>query len=281
MHKGHTGGYTHKMPQGQSKESQRTFSGSGPDAVKDNREISNILRVLDSSVIRTSPFGANLSGENSYRRAERISAALHLITNHLPEPEPLRVAIRTRGLELLAIILDLRSAFRSPASEKSHSALALIREIISLTRLLAVSGYISLQNANVIADAIDELGSLIVVSQRSSLSEQLTISRDQLIPPPVSSVGGLRAERPIQNIVKRTHQTEPAERQISNSAGSSNRADVIMDILKAGGNLGIKDISSNLPQYSEKMVQRELSDLVKNGRVQKVGFKRWSRYQIV
>jgi hypothetical protein len=179
------------------------------------------------------------------------------------------------------MILDLRSAFRSPASEKSHSALALIREIISLTRLLSVSGFISFQNANVIADAIDELGSLIVVSQRSSLSEQFTISRDQLIPPSVSDAAGGRIERPIQNTIKRTRDVESASQTRAQEKTSSDRSSIIMDILKAGGTLGIKDISSNLPQYSEKMVQRGLSDLVRSGKVRKIGFKRWSRYQAV
>jgi len=61
----------------------------------------------------------------------------------------------------------------------------------------------------------------------------------------------------------------------------SSRGDQIMEILKQGGTLGIKDISINVPQYSEKMVQRELAELVRLNRVRKVGAKRWSKYQIV
>ena len=59
------------------------------------------------------------------------------------------------------------------------------------------------------------------------------------------------------------------------------RAERIIDILKAGGMLGIRDISANLPQYSEKMVQRELAELVETGKVRKIGAKRWSRSQLV
>ena len=54
-----------------------------------------------------------------------------------------------------------------------------------------------------------------------------------------------------------------------------------MDILRLGGTLGIKDISANLPQYSEKMIQRELADLVLANKINKTGEKRWSRYQVV
>lgn len=273
-------GYTVIMPKGHEKEVSKTTQNSVPESIKDTRDISNILSVLDSIVIRTTPFGANVSGENSYRRAERISAALHLVTNHVPESEPLRGAIRNKGLELLSLILELRSGFRGVASEKGQVVLAAIRELISHIRLLAVSGFISVQNANAIAEAIDELGSLIVVSQRSTLAEQLTISHDQLIPPAVSNIP--RTERPVSMSPRQTEKVTVRDRESNVQTGDSGqRSGRIAEILRAGGVLGIKDISSNLPQYSEKMIQRELAGLVDSGKVRKIGAKRWSRYQLV
>jgi hypothetical protein len=266
------------MPKGHEKEMQKTSYGSAQESIKDSQDVSNVLLILDSHTIRTNPFGANVTGENSYRRAERISAALHLVTNHVPEEEPLRSIIRNKGLELLSVILELRSGFRGPASEKGQSVLVAIRELISLTRLLAVSGYISVQNANAIAEALDELGSLMVVSQRSALAEQLTISHDQLIPPTIQG-GFSRLDRahPIPRSPRR-----PLSAGEQSVAGSANqRSERIMDILKLGGMLGIRDIAANLPQYSEKMVQRELAELVTAGKVRKVGAKRWSRYQLL
>ena len=266
---------------GHEKEVSRTTSNPALESIKDSKDVSNVLLILDSLSIRTNPFGANLSGENSYRRAERISAALHLVTNNVPENEPLRTILRNNGLELLSLILELRSGFRGPASEKGQAALASIRELISLIRLLAVSGYISVQNANAIAEAIDELGSLIVVSQRSALAEQLTISHEQLIPP----TGGMGFSKPERGFSM--SQSRPAQRKTALKDGafeggvvSTQRAERIIDILKSGGILGIRDISANLPQYSEKMIQRELADLVEAGKVRKIGAKRWSRYQL-
>jgi DeoR/GlpR family transcriptional regulator of sugar metabolism len=58
------------------------------------------------------------------------------------------------------------------------------------------------------------------------------------------------------------------------------RTQSILEILKTSGSMGIKDICSNLPEYSEKMIQRELSELVEVGTVQKTGLKRWSRYSV-
>jgi hypothetical protein len=273
------------MPKGHEKEVSKTPQSSSPESVKDMRDVSNVLLILDSIVIRTNPFGANISGENSYKRAERISAALHLVTNHVPDDEPIRASIRHKGLDLLSLILELRSGFRGAASEKGQEALATIRELISLVRLLAVSGFISVQNANVIAEAVDELGSLIVVSQRSSLAEQLTITREQLVPPASQAAVFSKPERPVgiqrSATQKRTVQKDEPDSSPAGSIISAQRAERILDILKIRGMLGIRDISSNLPQYSEKMVQRELAGLVDGGKVRKIGAKRWSRYQLV
>jgi hypothetical protein len=65
------------------------------------------------------------------------------------------------------------------------------------------------------------------------------------------------------------------------SAETSSRGDRILAVLRTRDLLGIKDVSINLPEYSEKMIQRELADLVAGGRVRKVGSKRWSRYGVV
>jgi len=59
------------------------------------------------------------------------------------------------------------------------------------------------------------------------------------------------------------------------------RAQAVLEILKSQGTIGIRDIASNFPEYSEKMIQRELARLIALGRVKKIGFKRWSKYSFV
>lgn len=245
------------------------------EQIKDNKDVTNVLQILDNTVIRTNPFGANVTGDNSYRRAERISAALHLITNHIPSTEPIRTRIREGALGLLNLILDLRTGFRTPSSEKGQAVLAEIRALVSHVRLLAISGYISAQNANVVAEALDELGSLLTASQRSTLAEQVTISRSDLMPPVREST---RLERSVLKKAEARFRevVEPHQKD-----SSSARAQQVLDILKLGGTLGIKDIAANLPQFSEKMVQRELAVLVGSGKVHKTGEKRWSRYRVL
>jgi hypothetical protein len=271
------------MPKGHVKELSETFIQSSNQDGGSVKDVSNTLDILESPSVKTNPFGANISGSNSYRRAERIAAALHLITNHIAESEPLRAALRESGLRLLACILELRTGFRAPASEKGKSALAEIRSTISQVRILAVAGYISSPNARSVIDALDELGNLIVISQRSTLAEQVNLSRADLIPRAEFTYRTSMQQPPLQaggSDPKKEHKKDMSKTSVSMEK-IGDRGGRIMDILRAGGELGIKDIASNLPQYSEKMIQRELATLVDRKAIEKVGEKRWSKYRLI
>ncbi|MBI5457036.1 hypothetical protein HY969_04845 [Candidatus Kaiserbacteria bacterium] len=235
--------------------------------------------------LRTNPFGHNVSGDHVYRRAERIAAAVHLLTAHLPSSEPVRSHVREESMNLLAVALLLKDELRAPGSEVFKQAQGSVRKLISMTRLLGVSGFVSLQNTQTVVDALDELGALLLTSQRSSLSESIDLSREDLMPRRMI----LTEETLVLERRSRKHRAPKKgavikDRPIKDTRASSDtlgmRGERILDILRSGGNLGIKDIASNLPEYSEKMIQRELVALVATGKVFKSGAKRWSRYSV-
>jgi Fic family protein len=60
----------------------------------------------------------------------------------------------------------------------------------------------------------------------------------------------------------------------------SNRQEVIINLLKKGGELSIKDFTSSIKDCSEKTIQRELVLLVSKGLIKKAGEKRWSKYSL-
>lgn len=267
------------MPKGHVKEVSETSRPHDSAIARNVKDVSNALSILEDHRVQTNPFGGNVSGENSYRRAERIASALHLVTNHIADHEPLRASIRSLGVRLLERMLELRSGFRVSTSERGQSVLAEIREGISLVRLLAISGYISTQNAQALVEALDDLGSLIVVSQRSNLAEQVIFSRAELTPPVQTDMSNIRGSINRTERVKKSV-VRDSNKPVVQGQSSKERGERIMDILRSGGVLGIKDIAMNLPQYSEKMIQRELVDLVETGKARKTGEKRWSRYEI-
>ncbi len=257
------------------------------DDIKDIQKTENISRFFDNQVVRVNPFGDNRAADRAYRRAERIAAAAHLLTNHIDAEEPLRRAVRQESTRLLAAIISVRDEMRSPNSGSVIDAISSIRHLISLIRMLAISGFASTQNVTAIVEALDELGNFMHASQRTNFSESVTITRDELL-----DVGTLPAR--TATIAVKDIKDTPVEKQGSDTAAvarqsvttsstngqSSVRTQNILEILKTTGSMGIKDICSNLPEYSEKMIQRELLVLVADGRVTKTGLKRWSRYSV-
>ncbi len=264
------------------------------DSGKDIQKVDYLAKVLDSYLVRTNPFGRSASGERAYRRAERVVAALHILTNHISVAEPSRVHVRRTGIELLSNVLALRDEMRSQSSSVFQVIQSSIRELISLVRILSVSGHVSLQNANIIIEAVDELGTFLIASQRSSLSESILFSKEDLMGAQelaristgeISLTDSFRKMSDRNETRNESKMSQKDTDRTITSASANRDADIrsqaIIGILKSQGVLGIKDISSNLPEYSEKMIQRELAQLVTSGRIKKTGLKRWSRYELI
>ena len=229
---------------------------------------------FEGGASQISAFGENRSAERAYTKAERLAAALYLLTAHIDPEEPLKWRVRSSALDMLDRLLAARDEMRAPNSQKLAMFRASLRKLLSMTRTLAVSGAISPQNARIIADALDELGAFLTTSRASALSESVPLGRDDL-DAPESPIRSPRAGRSFTKDIK-----DNDGKSVRNMSDMSARRKSIMDILRAGGELAIRDIAANIPQYSEKTVQRELADLVRLGLVKKMGEKRWSRYAL-
>jgi hypothetical protein len=257
------------------------------DDHKDVQKTENLGKFFDAQNVRLNPFGENRAADRAYRRAERISAAVHLLTSHIDASEPVRVASRSESVSMLGAILHVRDEMRSSNSGGVIAVVSSIRHLISLVRMLAISGFASTQNVNAIVEALDELGNFMQVSQRTTFSESVVITRDELL-----DVGALPARaasisvRDIKDAQSPQREAEQGNvptavvKAPQQNGQTSVRTQSILEILKSSGSMGIKDICSNLPEYSEKMIQRELLSLVADGRVTKTGLKRWSRYSV-
>ena len=245
------------------------------DDIKDIQKRESVSKFLDDRPIRTNPFGRNVSGEKAYRRAERIVVALHMLTNHVDPDEPVRRSLRQTAIGLLPAMLDLKDEMRSPASSAVMRAHSRVRELISVVRVAAVSGYASGQNAEIIIDALDELGNLIAASQRTMLSESVSLTKDDFV------TGNLSDIR-IKDI-RDTSSVRDSGKSVVMSVKKSSikvRSEGILEMLKNNGDLAIKDIAAHMPEYGEKTIQRELSGLIAAGKVKRTGDKRWSRYSV-
>ncbi|HUO50483.1 MAG TPA: hypothetical protein VMU25_02895 [Candidatus Paceibacterota bacterium] len=252
------------------------------DNIKDIQRGDDFSRFIEGQSVRTDPFGSNRAAERLYRRVERVTAALYLLTKHIAASEPVRAEVRTEAVSLFTKVLNLKDEMRALESGALAEFQSSIRHLISLVRILTAGGYVSFQNADVVIGALDELGSFVSSAQRSALAEGVVLTREDI----VGDTSPLGERYPVKDIKDRkevrdknlsdTQKTPPQSR----TASVDVRAQGIIAVLRGGGDLGIKDIAARLPDYSEKMIQRELAHLIQSGHVKKDGFKRWSRYSL-
>jgi len=247
------------------------------DNQKDIQSSAGLSRFFDKQPTRTG-LSLNQSVDRLYRRTERIVAGLFLATNHVSPAESLRLEVRKAGLEMLEHALSLRDEMRSAQSAHVAAFKASARYLISLLRMLTISGFLSSQNSGVLIEAIEDLGNFLALAQNSPLSETVSFSRQDFLdinPDPIKDIKDTKIIKDI--IIKRDSV------KVSDTATGKTldvRKQGILEILRTGGELGIADIASNLPEYSTKTVQRDLAELVTSGQVKKAGLKRWSRYSL-
>lgn len=245
------------------------------DTQKDIQKSNPLLRFFDKHVVHTNPFGTNQSADRAYRRAERLVAALYLVTNHIPPSESIRITVRASALLILENVLALRDEMRTD-SRNVVACRSSIRHLISLVRMLAVGGFLSIQNTNTMIGGLDEFGNFLSTSQDSPLSEAFSLSQEELLD---IHEGHPKDTMVIKDKVS-VKDIHAVSDNVSNKRGLHVREESIIGVLRAGGEFGIRDIAANLPEYSEKMIQRHLVELIGAGKVKKTGLKRWSRYSI-
>jgi hypothetical protein len=253
------------------------------DTSKDLQKTDGIVKFLDYQTLKSNPFGDNRVGERLYKRAERIASAVVLLTNHVDAHDVLRESARMSAVEILSTILAIRDEMRAQNSPETSALKMSVRKTISHIRLLAVAGQISLQNAEIVIEALDELLSFLAASRKSSLSETVSITREDLMD--IREAPRFVQEKVTDGAPKSAAVNHP---DITAATGVApqrpvmgTRSQAILEVLRGHGELGIREVAANLPEYSEKMIQRELAELVEAGKVKKTGLKRWSRYTYI
>jgi len=230
-----------------------------------NRGLDTFVRVLES-VPSAHPFGSDRAGEKLYQRAEKIAAAILLLTRHLPASEPLREQARSLALSLLPLILEAPHEAAVAKSLASTKLMAHTRHLISLLRLMVIDGLVAQANAEAVTAALNELHAIGLMS-RPPVSDEVAFYREDF-----ADTSDKRHIKDIKDVKRASI--------LARETGAPDRKDRIITILREGGEQNIRDIATKLPEYGEKTIQRELGALMSQGIVRRAGLKRWSRYSL-
>lgn len=227
------------------------------------------------------------------KKLERLASAIHIVTNILPEKEPLRVALREECLLAIKNTL-MREGSKSIFISIENSIL----HCVSLLAIGRASVIISDMNAEVLKKEF--LGLLPVIDNiytnekerlsfnASALNFELESDSKNAVSSPNPIKDNQRdiykGHKDTNNVLYKRDNLKDKIKNIQNIKQSekadSIRTKMILDILKNRGEVVIKDITSLMSGVSSKTIQRDLGTLVLKGVLNKSGERRWSRYSL-
>lgn len=229
-----------------------------------------------------------------FKKTEKITAAIYLVSGLLKDDEPMKWELRDHGMELMSSSFMASSNLPGDKSAVIQSLFTAAFETISLLNVARISNLITEMNHTLLVKEIDNVVALLKDRLAENAENAGYVLSENFFRTPdmfatgfksdirsggvSSSVGHNRQESGIMN--KEAGKTKTLEGHSTIQVKKDNRQEAIIAVLKGQSNLTIKDFSRVIKDCSEKTIQRELIDLVDRGVVKKEGERRWSRYSL-
>lgn len=224
---------------------------------------------------------------NIYNRCQRIATAVFLVSGLMDNGGELRTKIEKLSLDLISVSVNLKDSDLVKVSYSLSEIEKKSFEIMSFLDIAGVSGFVSKMNVSILRSEFDsfllELAKYIGVLEKDrsvSVSEILK-SSEQVIQSKID----YSSKSFVPDHLKGVEQIG-LDGYTQNGGGNGQkrknlRKNTILDFIKRHDNVSIKDIAPNIVGCSEKTIQRELIELIDEGRIKKIGERRWSRYTAI
>ena len=234
-----------------------------------------------------------------YTKINKLITALYMVTDTMDREEPLRLKLRTLGVEVLSDTLTM---------SKTPFDIQKLDQILSFLNIALDVGMISEMNCNILKKEFVELKKLIsefktqnnawlegfithtpeIDSPMGQLKSEgqsgLSFNKGHGLPAQAGTRIGVQKGSTLMKALSKIGDT-PALRNFSEDREilKQKRRESILKIIKDKPNgVSIKDIISALRELGEekgaKTLQRELVSMVKDNVLNKIGEKRWSKY---
>ncbi len=237
-----------------------------------------------------------------FKKTEKITAALYLVSGLLKDDEPIKWELRDRGIDLLSSSFTASSAVPGDKNIVIQSIFTAALETLSLLNVARISNLISEMNHKLLVREIDLVVGMLRDRLAQSAEKAGYVLSEAFFKTPDLFASGFRLDNradaasskndskgrgsDIQYPVPDGRQAIPSNEgvsiqgHISTQQKKSNRQETIISVLKNQSDLTIKDFAKVIKDCSEKTIQRELIDLVNRGIIKKEGERRWSRYSL-
>lgn len=229
-----------------------------------------------------------------FKKTEKITAGLYLVSGLLKDEEPIKWEMRDRGIDLLSSSFSASNSLPGDKNAVIQSLFTAALETLSLLNVAKISNLISEMNYRLLVKEIDNVVSMLRDRLAESAENAGYVLSESFFKTPDLFSSGFRLGN--KNLSSNSVQTSKGHRNhlgdfdnvkqgVTKGHENGNekkiqRQEIIISTLKNQSNLTIKDFSKIIKDCSEKTIQRELIELVNKGIVKKDGERRWSRYSL-
>lgn len=217
----------------------------------------------------------NKNSEEAYGYAidmiQKLTTALYRVTDLFSDKEPLKWTLRESALSLHSKIMAIN---RRGPNNNIVSVLEEIQVIISSLKIASVGTFISSINFEILIKEYDGLYNFI------ENQKEVILPEDKLIIKSIGQDKGHPKMSFIKDNIKDRKVIAGNNNGNNGNNGNNERKEKIVNFLKENNNKNVSDIAGVLGGVSEKTIQRDLSELIKQGRVAGYGERRWRVYSI-
>lgn len=217
-------------------------------------------------------FDENLSFTYVCKKTEKLTSALHLITDVIDKEEPVCRLLRDSGLSVLSDIILLGTRSENNTGDRIKTNIV---KTVSFLGVAYRSGFISEANHVLLESEYIDLG--IFIDTHTFSGSAASVSKELLdVPYP--------KQLPVEKKFTQNLSHGQSKRQNGlvvkkpNGVRHSERRDTIIGLFDKKDKISVKDVSKEITDCSEKTLQRELISLVEEGVLKKEGERRWSVY---
>jgi len=214
-----------------------------------------------------------------FKKTEKITSALYLVSGLLKDEEPMKWELRDKGMDLLSSSFTASSSLPGDKNSVIQSLFTAALETISLLNVCHISHLISEMNHRILVREIDQVVTLLKDRLTASAETAGYVLSEQFFKTPDLFSSGFN-KSDDKGHGERHSNKAVSNGQVAVQQKKSQRQEVIIGVLKGQSDLTIKDFSKVIKDCSEKTIQRELLELVEKGIIKKEGERRWSRYSL-
>ncbi len=241
------------------------------------------------------------------KKAEKITTALYMLTDLIPEEDPMRQQIRRVSLSILSDTRTLTYSLTGDLYFHVGKIISKSWELVSLTEVCVVVGFISDMNHGILKTALVDFISDLRNKQRlegfkrmeemkigegeaSNIvlnSDFFKVNEKDLALPELKgdSVKDInkRHNTGSMSFIKPSMSFKPSSTQeeASDAGRMLERKNKIEALVKEKKDISIRDILLYFNEYSSKTILRDLNALKEGGKIKKTGDRRWTRYSAV